>query len=386
MSVEVRPRGDACNLKCTYCYQERAREERRHERGGDTDAMIATLDRLDEPFTLFGGEVLLTRRADLERLLAFGFERYGGSGLQTNATLVTEADLATFARYNVRLGVSIDGPGELNDARIAGNPARTRSATAATEAVIERLCREGKPPSIIVTLHALNVRGDRLDVLCRWLRDLDRKGVRRVRLHVLQIDGSEAARLALSPEESLAALRHLRELERELSAIRFDLFDEIASLLQGDDSRASCAFHACDPFSTRAVVSVEADGALANCGRVNKEGTANGRAAVRSFDRQIALFATPQEEGGCAGCRFFLMCKGNCPGTAIAGDWRLRSADCPTWFALFADAEAALMAQGVDVLSRSPHRGATEAAMIAAWTQHDDPPLAEIRGRCSGEA
>jgi len=34
----------------------------------------------------------------------------------------------------------------------------------------------------------------------------------------------------------------------------------------------------------------------------------------------VALAATPHAHGGCRDCRFFLMCKGQCPGTAIDGD------------------------------------------------------------------
>ena len=108
----------------------------------DLDAMIATLDRLAEPFSLFGGEIMLTRRSDLERLMQLGFDRHGGVGMQTNGKLIEERDIELFRKYRVRIGISIDGPGPLNDARWAGSLPATRRATARIEAAIETLCRE----------------------------------------------------------------------------------------------------------------------------------------------------------------------------------------------------------------------------------------------------
>ncbi len=171
-----------------HCYQEGIRTAGNVPDGYDVEAMLRALDEIGEPFSLFGGEIMMVRRADLKRLLAFGLQRYGGTKLQTNATLIEEADLALFRDYAVRVGISIDGPGGLNDARWAGTFVATRRATARTEAVIETLCHEGTPPTIIITLHRLNTQGACLDILLEWLGFLDGLGVRRARAHFLEID------------------------------------------------------------------------------------------------------------------------------------------------------------------------------------------------------
>jgi uncharacterized protein len=379
MTVEVRPLGDKCNIKCQYCYQEGIRTAGNVPDGYDVEAMLRALDEIGEPFSLFGGEIMMVRRADLKRLLAFGLQRYGGTKLQTNATLIEEADLALFRDYAVRVGISIDGPGGLNDARWAGTFVATRRATARTEAVIETLCHEGTPPTIIITLHRLNTQGACLDILLEWLGFLDGLGVRRARAHFLEIDNeSVAADLRLTPAENLAVLRRLRAVEPRFSGLRFDIFDEMANMLRGQDQLASCQFHACDSYSTRAVVGVEGHGRLSNCGRTNKDGVSYQRTPTESFDRQIALYHTPQADGGCAGCRFFLMCKGNCPGTAIDGDWRLRSSDCPVWFALFEDIEHDMRAAGEEPLSLSPRRPAIEDRMLEAWSLGENPLLVSL--------
>jgi uncharacterized protein len=336
VTVEVRPLGDKCNIKCRYCYQEGVRTAGNVPTRYDMDAVIARLESLGQPFSLFGGEIMMTPRKDIEQLLAFGADRHGGAGLQTNGTLVGPADIDLFRRYGVRIGVSIDGPGPLNDARWAGSLAATRRATARTEALIETLCREGAPPSIIITLNRLNA-GDRLDDLCGWLGFLDGLGVKRVRLHTLEKDDTAGAEgLPLTDTENIAALRRLRALEPGFKSLRFDLF------------AATCIFQACDAYATQAVVGVEGDGSLGNCGRTNKDGVGYLKAGRAGYERQINLHRTAWGDGGCKDCRFFLMCKGNCPGTAIDGDWRLRSSDCAVWFALFEDIEGELLVDGED--------------------------------------
>jgi uncharacterized protein len=385
MTVEVRPLGDKCNIKCRYCYQEGIRTAGNLPADYHVDAIIATLDRLAQPFSLFGGEIMMMPRPDLERLMQLGLDRYGGVGMQTNGTLLDGQDLDLLKKYRVRLGISIDGPGPLNDARWAGSLAATRRATARTEAVIETLCHERIPPKLIVTLNRLNAGPGRLDILCEWMRFLDGLGVRGLRLHVMEQDDTKAGEgLALSAEENLLALRRLRTLEADFVSIQFDLFAEMAAMMQGDDLQTSCVFHACDAYATRAVVSVENDGRLGNCGRTNKDGVTYLRAGREAFERQLSLYRTPWQQGGCQDCRFFLTCKGNCPGTAMGGDWRMRSSDCPVWFGLFEDIEAELKAEGKPVVSLSSRRAAIEVAMVDAWSLGENPTLHSLVEKVGG--
>src|SRR5262245_47080974 len=101
--------------------------------GYDLAAMKRGLAAEGYQFSLFGGEPLLMPIADLEEMCRWGFEQYGSTGLQTNGNLITEAHLALFARYHVGVGISIDGPDELNDVRSAGTLEKTRALTARSE-------------------------------------------------------------------------------------------------------------------------------------------------------------------------------------------------------------------------------------------------------------
>jgi uncharacterized protein len=252
--------------------------------------------------------------------------------------------------------------------RWAGSLDATRRATARTEAAIARLCEEGIAPSLIITLHRHNAAPDRLPVMHDWLRRLEAMGVRWARLHVLEVDHDDVRRkYALSDEENIAAMLSFLELAGELTTLRFDVFDDMRRLLTGADEPTTCIWNGCDPYTTAAVRGVEGNGQSSNCGRTNKDGIEFAKADREGFERYLALYHTPQEHNGCGGCRFFLMCKGQCPGTAIDGDWRNRSDQCGVWMALFERLEADLVAGGVVPLSLSPSRAARERVMVEQW-------------------
>ncbi|HEY3095229.1 MAG TPA: radical SAM protein [Acidimicrobiia bacterium] len=380
MTVELRPLGVACNLQCQYCYQNPQRDAGNVPREYDLDRMKAAIEREGGEFTLFGGEPLLVPEADLEELWSWGLERYGANGIQTNGALINDAHIRMFRQYKVQVGISMDGPGELNDGRWAGTAGRTRDATAKTEAAIERLCREGLAPSLIVTLHRGNATAEKLPVMHEWLRRMEAMGVTSARLHVLEVEGEDVrAAYALSTEENLTAFMSFAELEKELTTLQLDLFNDLRNLLMGTDDETTCVWNACDPYTTRAVRGVEGQGQSSNCGRTNKDGIDFVKSSQEGFERYLALYNTPQDQGGCNGCRFFLMCKGQCPGTAIDGDWRNRTEHCDLWKALFREMEEQFLDAGQVPISASPERADLEAAFLELWASGDSTSVAGAR-------
>ncbi|MCB8966087.1 MAG: radical SAM protein [Ardenticatenaceae bacterium] len=371
MTLELRPLGVKCNIQCQYCYQNPQRDAGNVLHLYDLEKMKATALELGGSFTLFGGEPLLLPEKDLEDIWAWGYARNGRNGIQTNGVLINDAHVQLFHRYKVHVGISVDGPGELNDARWVGTLAGTRAATAKTHAAIERLCREGIPPSLIVTLHRGNATADKLPALHDWFRYVEGLGVSSVRIHILEVENPFIRqKYALTTAENVAAFKSFLALEQELTRLDFDLFTDMRQLLRGDDHAATCVWNACDPYTTRAVQGIEGNGQRTNCGRTNKDGIDFVKADEESFERYLALYHTPQVYNGCQGCRFFLMCKGQCPGTAVAHDWRNRTEHCDVWMALYAHLEAEMVAAGETPLSLHPSRVAVEQAVLAAWTQN----------------
>ena len=138
-------------------------------------------------------------------------------------------------------------------------------------------------------------------------------------------------------------------------------------MLLGEDQSTTCVWNACDPYTTRAVQGVEGHGQRSNCGRTNKDGIDFVKADREGFERYLALYHAPQDAGGCHGCRFFVMCKGQCPGGAIDGDWRNRSSKCGLWMALFERFEAEIVAEGRTPISLGPIRHRLEQFALREW-------------------
>uniref|UniRef100_Q023K3 Radical SAM domain protein n=1 Tax=Solibacter usitatus (strain Ellin6076) TaxID=234267 RepID=Q023K3_SOLUE len=370
--IEVRPFGVKCNIRCRYCYQEPQRTFDSN-RLYDIEAMKGSIVAEGGPFALFGGEPLLVPHADMEQLFAWGYERFGENGIQTNGSLIDDEHIRLFRTYNVRVGISLDGPGELNDIRWAGTLERTRAATSKSQQAVERLCQEGIIPSIIVTLHKQNATPERLPTLIAWMRDLALRGVTSVRLHLLEIDGPEVREhFALTTGENVNALMAFGQLQAEIPKLDLDVFSDMRRLLLGKDGAGhatTCVWNACDPYTTAAVRGVEGNGQRSNCGRTYKDGVEFVKAATPGYERYISLFHTPQEFGGCNGCRFFIMCKGQCPGTAIASDWRNRTEHCDVWKMLFTWMEAELLAEGNVPISLVPARKDVETILLEYWSR-----------------
>ncbi|HEV3203137.1 MAG TPA: hypothetical protein VGY77_02080, partial [Gemmataceae bacterium] len=342
----------------------------------DMEKMKASVQAEGGGFTLFGGEALMVPEKDLEDLWAWGFEKYGRNGIQTNGTMINDNHVRMFKQYQVNVGISVDGPGELNDVRWAGTLERTRELTAKTHQAIERLCREWWPPSIIITLHRNNATRDKLPMMHDWIRHLQGIGVTSARLHILEVeDEFIRKKYALTTDENMEAMMSFARLEESLTTLRLDLFMDMRRLLRGEDNNTTCVWNACDPYTTRAVRGVEGSGQRTNCGRTNKDGIEFSKAGTEGFERYLALYHTPQENGGCNGCRFFLMCKGQCPGTSIDGDWRNRTEHCKVWMNLYEYLEQKMVKEGTIPLSLNPVRPEVEKAMLEAWASGSNPSM-----------
>lgn len=196
MVVAVLPVGVRCNLQCGYCYEDPQRDAGNAGDGYDIASIKASVMReAGGPFLLFGGEPLLLRKEALRDLWAWGLDQYGSNVLQTNGSLIDDDHIEMFHRYKVRVGISVDGPEELNDARWHGTLEKTRAATRRTQQAIARLSTEGIPVSLIVILHRLNATANTIPRLTAWFGELAAKGVRRIGLHLLEVE-SEAGRAA----------------------------------------------------------------------------------------------------------------------------------------------------------------------------------------------
>lgn len=397
MSIEILPVGVTCNLRCEYCYEEAGRKvtpTAKYHR----QEVIEAAKQSNGFWQLFGGEPLLIRLEELEELLKVAYDDWGQSGLQTNGTLITPAHIDLFRKYHTQVGISLDGPDDLNDSRWAGTLEATRRATEKTLRAIDMVCDLAKEPgawwghgpTLIITVHAGNCAPAVLPRFKEWIRELDRKGVHFINFHYLEMDHN-AGKWFLPDDQLKQAMRELSALERELTQLKFLNFNETRELLRGDDRKAMCVFAACDGWSTSAVQGINNEGDPSNCTRAVKDGIdwlpgegfgyeapwqiGDPFPSTRAHIRQLSLYVTPQENGGCKDCRFFITCTGHCPGTGLEfeegreGDWRLRSTHCEVLKEQFADMEKKLRGVGEEPITLSPLRPVVEKLMMDAWSQ-----------------
>lgn len=384
MTVELNPVGVKCNLACTYCYETEMREAGNYgPRDYDFDAMQAGL--LQElgrqtggRWTLHGGEPLLMPIEDIERMWAWGQSHRHRLGIQTNGSLITARHVELAKRYGVHVGVSIDGPGAMNALRARGTIEQTRAATAASEAAIEALREAGVSTSVIVVLHRLNMDPARRGEFKAWIRHLDEIGLSGVRFHPMELD-ARAGEAAPSMAEYIEFYRDMGAFMAGLRTLRIDILQDIRSLLRGKDDRTTCTWNACDPMTTAAVQGVDGQGNRTNCGRTQKDGVMAPKADRPGYERYLALYHTPQEFGGCQGCRFFSACKGQCPGEGIGGDSRNRSMYCEFYTALFEDEEARIRQAGEVPVSLAPDREQIERLMVQHWSRGERVSIAGAR-------
>ena len=373
MTVEMRPLGVRCNLGCEYCYQEPERLSGNDRGRYSIEAMIATADEHDTRFSVFGGEPLLVPIRDLERIWRFGLHRFGQNGIQTNGTLITERHYELFQKYKVHVGFSIDGPDELNAVRASRSKSRTTLELTRRSCDWLRRCLSENlvSASLIVTLTRSNAAPDRRDRLLRWLSDLDGQGLKSARIHLLESEDDQIRKKwGLTPQENIEVLDQICALGKELKNIQFDILSDIRKLLLGRSNDVTCVWNSCDFLNTRAVQGIESDGSSSNCGRTNKEGVDYVKADGQSFERSLALYFTPQTEGGCNGCRWFAFCRGHCPGTAIDQDWRNRTEHCEVWKHLFERVEDDLLSAGIQPISDDlGQREALEWSLLRQWTR-----------------
>lgn len=341
MTVELMPVGLACNLKCTYCYEDNSRFSGNSNLSHTRANVPAMLDAIPKGsnFTIFGGEPLLAGKEVLCKIFEHGLKTVGHNSIQTNGVLIDDAMVVIFKKYNVSVGISIDGHAHHNNARVVGSPTKTLEATEKTEAAIDKLTQARIIPSIIVTLHRINASPKEIDAFIEWLEYLEFLGVRDVRLHFLEQEEIHSKLLALPEDELYDALIKIYEWSLQ-HQIRFDIFNDIKKLLTEGDKNTTCVWQACDPQSTPAVYGIDADGSISNCARTYKTGINYRKADDWGNERYIALYNTSQDAGGCSGCRFFYACKGYCPGTSIDGDWRNRTEHCGVIKRLFTYFEA----------------------------------------------
>jgi uncharacterized protein len=378
LAIEFKPLGNACNIGCKYCYQEpmRLAGNTSVSKGYDIDKMIEIADNsgIDEPFVVFGGESLLIPKKDLERIFKASYERKGEVSIQSNGSLIDDEHIELFKKYNVHVGVSIDGANDLNEMRASKQKNKTTlELTNASVENLAKLARNNISCGVIFTVHKLNGTKENLPRLQNFIRWLGDMGIKGGNLHMLEVDSGEASDYILSPEENEFAFQEMAKFfdKDENKDLQYHPFVALEGMMRGNDEDAHCIWKSCDSMNTGAVYGIEGNGQISNCGMVNKEGIEWTKADDTSRWRDLILYQTPPEKGGCKGCPFFIMCNGYCTGASIDSDWRNKTYYCSSLKKMFKYYEGKIENEGLTPYSKRPDRSNLEKAYIDSLMRED---------------
>lgn len=353
MSLSIKVTNSDCQANCAYCYEKKIREEGRCDRKLKLDAVFNQMDaewsknKCGVPY-LHGGEALTAGYDATEAILRKAYELAGRTSIQTYGYLIDRQYIEMFKRYNTSVGISLDGPYPLNNAR-AVKGYKAKEVTELVHRNILEMRTAGIGVSIICVLHKLNALPEPREKLKEWLLWLRAQGINGGRLNLMTSFGN-ADNLELTEDEAADAwvdLARFTLIDNEGLAWKpfRDAVDSLLGLEQG-----TCVFGKCQFYHAHTEPVILSDGKTATC---LKTGATTGHIYPRYPDyryyqdsnkgfglvRYDVLSQVEQEYGGCKGCMYWRNCYGGCPASGLNDDWRNRSRFCGANYKLFETVE-----------------------------------------------
>jgi uncharacterized protein len=324
-SLLIKPASAVCNLDCEYCFY-LDREADPYSALPGRRMTLDTLERLVDNYLFYsypnsvlafqGGEPTLAGLPFFEKLVEFE-QRYGranhnvSNALQTNAVLLDKNWCDLFRQYNWLLGVSLDGPEEIND-RYRFNKEKRGTWKRVMQSV-ELLKANKVEFNILCVLSTANV--DKPKELYRFYRSIGIDNLQFIPL--AEFDGlGNRLPFTITPEQYGRFMVEVFDLWwPERRKVRIRCFDNIAEAVAGQKP-GTCTMHeTCDSY-----VVVEYNGDVYPCdffvesgwklGNVNDDSW--GEIARRSKRFSFAgkkTIAHPE----CQACEWQSLCHGGCP-------------------------------------------------------------------------
>lgn len=357
-----------CNLGCTYCYEDtdRERSEEWANSDYDMDKIMATLEDWREKYPnttpgMHGGEPLLVKNEDLRTIFAYIEEHWDGkTHIQTNGTLIDEETVEIFKEFNVGVGLSCDGPPELNRERKAAGERKTSQSEATdkmserTHEAMEMMIEAGVKFGTITVLHKTNAgteeKFERLLDWMDWLCQNDCSGHFNPAIPYADVQED----ISLGPE--VLKDRYLRAWEwmKEEPYRKWGPMESYVDNLLGNQV-SNCVNNKCDVFNAGAAKIIKGNGESTGCGKTwgqvgdgvpFLQGPSSDEEYDNNDSRYEMLKQTPgwvtegePDLGGCKGCEYWNVCQGGCPSAGENDDFRNRTYFCRAKYALYDQVE-----------------------------------------------
>jgi uncharacterized protein len=349
-SLLIKPASAVCNLDCSYCFY-LDRDADPYKALPARRMTLDTLERLvdtwlfysypESTFAFQGGEPTLAGLPFFEKLVEFQ-KQYGRNGqsvsnaLQTNATLIDDNWCRLFKEYNWLLGVSLDGPEEMND--LYRYNKEGRGTWKRVMQSIETLQKHGVEFNCLCVLSQANV--DKPRELYRFYRKLGIAHLQFIPLAEFNGDGNPMP-FTITAQQYGRFLCEIFDLwwpDRRKVRIRF--FDNTAEALAGMKP-GTCTMHTtCDSY-----VVVEYNGDVYPCDFFVEHDWKLGNMALDSWGeiaRRQRRFGFASKKTlahpECQVCEFQSICHGGCPKLRHGPNGRFEDLDyfCAAYKMIFA--------------------------------------------------
>jgi uncharacterized protein len=355
-SLLIKPASAVCNLDCEYCFY-LDREADPYSALPGRRMSLDTLERLVDTYLFYsypnsvfafqGGEPTLAGLPFFEKLIEYQ-QQHGRGGqsvsnaLQTNAVLIDQNWCDLFRSYNWLLGVSLDGPEEINDL-YRFNKERRGTWKRVMQSV-ELLQANRVEFNILCVLSAANV--EKPKELYRFYRKLGIDNIQFIPLAEFDGNGNRLP-FTLTAEQYGRFLCEIFDLwwpERRKVRIRF--FDNLAEALAGQKP-GNCTLHeTCDSY-----VVVEYNGDIYPCDFFVESSWKLGNISVDSWGeiaRRTRRYSFASKKTlahpECQVCEYQSVCHGGCPKFRHGSNRRFEDLDyfCAAYKMIFAKATGPL--------------------------------------------
>lgn len=363
-----------CNLACEYCYENPTRfvDSEAHSVSYDFDEVkdrfTSYAHKTEGQFALHGGEPTLMNDEHIEEIFKFIAEETNDQpSFQTNGTLITDALVDILKKYDVTVGLSMDGPEELNSLRLAktGTTEDTERTTQRTHENLTRLIEEEIDVGIIVVLSTANAGTDeKLNKLLEWMDWLTENGVTGHFNPAIPYPGTNDEDVSLTRERIKEVYIRTWEWMKEEEYRSWGPIANFVSSFYGHELY-SCTDRKCDIYNTESGKHVIADGEESGCGRTwdvvsdgvrfmqgesanNERDNTNERYEILQqtpgpYTQEVQVGEIP-DQGGCKGCPYWSICHGGCPAQGLDNNYRKRTRTCEGRRAVFEKIESDIRA------------------------------------------
>lgn len=324
-SLLIKPASAVCNLDCSYCFY-LDREADPYKAMPARRMTTETLERLVDTYLFYsypnatfafqGGEPTLAGLDFFRKLVEFQ-KQYGRDGhnisnaLQTNAILLNDDWAQLFHEYNWLIGVSLDGPEQINDTYRFNKSGR--GTWKQVMRGVECLQKNKVDFNILCVLSQANVEKPR--ELYQFYKSIGVDNLQFIPLAEFDHDGNRLP-FTITPEQYGRFLVEMFDLwwpDRRKMRIRF--FDNIAEALAGIKP-GSCTMHeTCDSY-----VVVEYNGDIFPCDFFVESSWKIGNITVDSWSeiaRRTRRYSFAQKKTlahpDCQVCEWQSICHGGCP-------------------------------------------------------------------------